>query len=348
MLFYLFGLLSTSWSDDPYVALKRLIKCVGALSMALIILTEAFPFAALGVIMKRLAFLLLPLSVLFIKYYPDLGRAYSAIGSSQVTGATFQKNSLGELCMLLGIYFFWHLLFVTRKRADLGPRLHPFLYWVLLLLLGWLLYMADSATSLACLVVAICVILIGRLPKMIKNPTRIMTLCFTCSVLYLLLQLAFDINNIFITMLGRRPDLTTRVPMWHDLLTMAVNPYLGSGWQSFGMGQRLLLMYARWRVVSTHNGYLDMYLNLGIIGLVLQFGWVFFGLQEIRRNLYTDYHTALLKFCFIIVVMLFNWTETVVFGVSNVYLIFLLGTLNVTWRPRDASYKIYRGDQCLR
>jgi exopolysaccharide production protein ExoQ len=42
--------------------------------MALVLLTEPDPEEALVRMMKRSAYVLLPVSVLFIKYYPELGR----------------------------------------------------------------------------------------------------------------------------------------------------------------------------------------------------------------------------------------------------------------------------------
>jgi len=156
-----------------------------------------------------------------------------------------------------------------------------------------------------------------------------------CIGLYATLELTFDINTFLISMLGRRPDLTTRVPMWEGLLAMAGNPYVGYGWQSFWLGKRGDIAVDRWAVHSTHNGYLDLYLNLGIIGLVLLLGWVLSGLLKVRRHLAIEHQTALLGLVFILVFTLYNWTETVDLGVSNLYIIFLLGTIHTPLATSD-------------
>ena len=54
---------------------KRWIKDLGNPIMALVILTERRPYEALGITLRRLSFLLLPLSVVFVRYFPELGRA---------------------------------------------------------------------------------------------------------------------------------------------------------------------------------------------------------------------------------------------------------------------------------
>src|SRR5262249_24610187 len=123
VLYLLYCLASMAWSDDPTLLMKRWVKDLGNPIMALVILTERRPYEAVGVVLRRLAFLLLPLSVLFIKYYPGLGRDYKASGAPMFTGVGHQKNDLGLMCLLAGIYVFWELLQWRRSRR-LG-RAHP-------------------------------------------------------------------------------------------------------------------------------------------------------------------------------------------------------------------------------
>src|SRR5437899_5295308 len=78
LLFFLYGAVSVLWSDYPDVAFKRWTKALGNLVMVLIVLTDPDPSAAVERLVARLGFLLIPLSVLLIKYYPDLGRGYNA------------------------------------------------------------------------------------------------------------------------------------------------------------------------------------------------------------------------------------------------------------------------------
>src|SRR5262245_28441421 len=123
ILYLLYCLASSTWSDEPTILIKRWVKDLGNPIMALVILTERRPYEAVGVVLRRLTFLLLPLSVLFIKYYPDLGRVYKADGSPMFTGVGHQKNDLGLMCLLAGIYVFWELL--QRRRPRRLGRAHP-------------------------------------------------------------------------------------------------------------------------------------------------------------------------------------------------------------------------------
>jgi O-antigen ligase len=327
-VYFAFGALSICWSDYPFVALKRWVKTVGSVSMVLVIMTEVRPYAAIEVIFRRIAILLLPLSILFIKYYPEIGRAYH-MGMPMYTGVTTQKNSLGALCLALGIYFCWQLL-INRQNKTLNTNSMPNYFYILLMcMIVWLLYMANSATSFVCLIVALCLFIIGRMPIFTNNPRRLIVFCIICLVVFAFLDITFEVKDILIRMLGRRPDLTTRVPMWEDLLSMVKNPLIGFGWESFWLGDRQQVVAERWGIdQNAHNGYLEMYLNLGFTGLLFLIAWILSGVKKIMRLFTINYAGAILKLSFLVVVALYNWTEATFYGVSLIWILFLLSTLD--------------------
>jgi O-antigen ligase len=141
--------------------------------------------------------------------------------------------------------------------------------------------------------------------------------------------MAFDVSGVVIQSLGRRPDLTTRIPMWEDLLSVAPDPIVGAGYDIFWVTAPGLRMSERWSVAQAHNGYLELYLSLGITGLALTLAYMLSGLFTVRRDLAVDYTTSILRLCFIPIVMVYNWTEATFSGVSNMWLVFFLGALNV-------------------
>lgn len=328
-LYFVFGAVSLLWSDYPFVAFKRLLKALGTVIMVLVILTEELPYVAIGVILKRIAFVLLPISVLFGKYYPELGRTYH-FGQPLFTGVATEKNTLGLDCLLSGIYFSWNLFLGRWQVKDARQRLQYSVYFVILPMIAWLFLRANSATSLACLIAAIGIFVVGRQSAIASKPQIILPLSVALIALYGILEIAFDINDTIISILGRRPDLTTRVPMWENLLSMVGNPIVGYGYESFWLGERRTFMYEHWGITSqAHNGYLEMYLNMGLVGLFFVLGWIVSGLKKVQRHLQIDYPVAMLRFCFIIIVVLYNWTEAVFFGNTNMWLLFFLGIMDV-------------------
>src|SRR5213594_614702 len=105
LLFFLYCAVSVLWSDYPEVAFKRWTRAAGDVVMVLVILTDTDPSAAVKRLLARTAFLLIPVSVLLIKYYPDLARGYihefwTGTWTPYVTGVATGKNSLGYVCLV--------------------------------------------------------------------------------------------------------------------------------------------------------------------------------------------------------------------------------------------------------
>jgi len=335
--YLLFCGISIVWSDESIIALKRWIKTMGDVIMALVILTEKRPYHAVGTVLRRLAFLILPLSVLFIKYYPDLGRAYH-MGAPMYIGVTTQKNSLGQICLICGLYFSWSLMFQWRDEIDKYGFSRAVVNLLCIALAAWLLVSSDSATSMMCFAVVISFFAAGRVPALASRPRRLVA--FSGIVLFLaaFLELTFGASGLIIEILGRDPDLTTRVPLWKTLLALETNPLIGVGYESFWSGERLVHIWRHFPgVMQAHNGYLDLYMNVGLIGLLLLLASIISGLVTTVRHLDHDYATSLLRIAFIVAVVLYNWTEATLKPVSNVVIMLLWGILEVSGvtEPRE-------------
>jgi exopolysaccharide production protein ExoQ len=353
-LYFLFGVLSILWSDFPFISFKRWVKAFGNVIMVLVILTEPQPYEAVLIILRRLAFLLIPLSVLFIKYYPELGRAYGWGGRVMYTGVASHKNGLGDICLLAGIYFCWS--FLIKRRRELGAageqrwlgslfnwseyldqwkerRMREKFYGLaslaLIAMTAWLLYMANSATSLVCLVVAAGLLLMGSVPAVAREPRWIITLGVLAVPILGMLEVLLGVSDLVIGMVGRDPTLTTRVPMWHGLLQMAEDPILGTGFESFWSGDRFSAVLSTYGGINqAHNGYLETYLNLGLIGLALLVGSIAAGLLKVSRYLDVDYSSSILRLCFIVTIVLYNWTEASICGVSDTWVLLLFAIMD--------------------
>ena len=137
MAFLLYCLIAIFWSDFPFVALKRWIKMLGHPIMALILFTEPDPAEALVRLMKRSAYVLVPFSILAIKYYPDIGREFDDwTGIAVNVGISQSKNMLGCVCLVLGFFFFCHFLTTWRTEKSRARRDELRLVGVLLFLIA--------------------------------------------------------------------------------------------------------------------------------------------------------------------------------------------------------------------
>jgi exopolysaccharide production protein ExoQ len=343
VLYFLYCLASMAWSDEPFLLMKRWVKDLGNPIMALVILTEGRPYEAVGVVLRRLAFLLLPLSVLFIKYYPELGRNYRADGSPMFTGVGHQKNDLGLMCLMAGIYVFWELL---QRRDNTHPTFiqqHKIIAVVVIGMGSWLLRMSDSQTSFVCLVAAVLLLLLGRI---VKRPATIFGVLL-CAVAAWPLVLNF--KELALSFLGRDPTLTNRTAIWEIALSFDVNPFVGVGYMSFWTGARQgelgRLMDPGFNLQfvaggQAHNGYLEQYLNLGYIGVAFIVVILLSGLLRVRRHLSVDPTAGILRVCFIVTAVLYNVTEASFYGMNNMWMLLLLGCLEVPRQRQPGAVDI--------
>jgi len=271
LLYFGFCAVSIVWSDFPFVAFKRWTKALGDLGMVLIILSESDPLAALKRLLTRLGFLLFPLSILFIKYYPQIGRRLTNSWTLEPIGVTMQKNELGLDCMLYGVLFLWMLVSVYRDREDPGRRRRRLLlaYGTIFAMIIWLLSQCNSTTSITGLVSAGGVVWFASRPS--RKPALVQLLVIAV-LSTAVTAVFFDPGGGMVQALGKDPTLTGRREIWGLLLNLHTNPWVGTGFESFWLGPRLekmLTALPNFPVQEAHNGYLEVYLNLGWAGICL-------------------------------------------------------------------------------
>ena len=73
--------------------------------------------------------------------------------------------------------------------------------------------------------------------------------------------------------MGRNPDLTGRTDIWRTVIPMVPNSMLGAGFETFWCGPRKKIFHDTFGGMSmaneAHNGYIEVYLNLGWLGVGL-------------------------------------------------------------------------------
>jgi O-antigen ligase len=309
-VFFIYCLLAVFWSDFPFVAFKRWIKLLAYPIMTLILLTEPDPEEAFIRLMKRCAYVLVPVSILLIKYFPAWGRGFEQwTGAASNTGVTTDKNELGFDCLIFGFFFFWYLLQVRQRENGKSKRNELLLCVIFLGMIFWLLKMAHSSTSLVSLLAAIAVV--GLLGQRLVNKSHIGFYIVAAIVLVLFAQFAFGVYGMALDMLGKDPTLTDRTKLWHAVLQIPINPVFGSGFESFWLGERREKLWNIywWHPNEAHDGYLETYLNLGLVGLALMLLLLLFAFFEGRKMLLENFEFARFRLGFLAAFVLYNCTE---------------------------------------
>ncbi len=334
MAFLSFAFLSVMWSDFPSIAVKRWFRDLGNYLVILVILSDPRPSEAVRTVLRRLGFLLIPLSILLVKYYPEIGRQYDRWqGFAMYVGATTSKNMLGVACLISGIFFFWDTVTRWADRRDRRTKQIILVNAALMAMTLWLLHIANSATSLVCLVLGCTVVAAAHSKTVQRRPTILTVLIPVGICLYLLLAFGFgiDINAEIAAAVGRDPTLTDRTKIWDLVLSMQTNPLLGTGYESFWLGPRLLRIWQSefGALNEAHNGYLEVYLNLGLIGLFLLGGFLIASYRTICRRLKPFSSLASLTLAFWTVALFYNVTEAA-FKWHLMWVTFLVGAITVS------------------
>jgi len=326
IVFLLYCLISIAWSDFPFVAFKRWIKILNHPIMALIVLTEPDLEEALKRLMKRCAYVIVPVSILFIRYYPNLGRRYDPwTGFQMVCGIHVGKNGLGADCMILGFFFFWYWLQTRQTERNIQRRNELRLIFGFLIAIWWLFSQAHSATSFISLVIGILVVIfVGIRPK---NRNFIGTYLVTALLLLVIAELAFGISGHLSEALGRGSGLSGRKELWTDLLGLHTNPIFGVGFESFWLGDERLKRLHEGRAFQpneAHNGYLEIYLTLGLVGVFLVIAMFIATFWKIRLNLFRTFEWGRYRLGFLATVILYNWTEAAFKTLNPIWFVFCL------------------------
>ena len=268
-LLYAYLLVSVLWANSPVSSAKRWCKESGNILIVLVIYTEINPLNAIRAVFIRCAYVLIPLSILYIRYFPELGRRYNRSGFLEITGVTNQKNSLGTMVLVCGLIFAWDWIArsfpVNHSQNWIDRYLPPTIAFTG----AYLVYLSDSKTSIVCLVIGIGIIVAIRYPFLHRKVSALGIYVLASAVAFFLTDRIVGITEWIVANLGRDMTLTGRTDVWRALLALHTDPILGTGFMSLWDDPHYRSILPYWVGGSAHNGYLEIYLAGGLIGVAL-------------------------------------------------------------------------------
>jgi exopolysaccharide production protein ExoQ len=335
LLFFGYCLVSLIWSDYPGVAFKRWNKAIGDWVMILIVWTDTQPIVALKRLLATITYTLIPLSILFIKYYPDIGRNYGRwLGEVHFLGVTTDKNALGAICLLFGLASVWRILDLWGDRHPQRNR-QLLVQGMVLAMIAWLFSILDAMTALSCFLLATCVLFAIRLPIFARNRFLIHCLCLATVLIPVSVTL-FGVSPDSLQAMGRNSTLTERTDIWAMVLKLIPNRWIGAGYESFWLGPRLDAMIenvTRWWVPNqSHNGYLEILANLGWLGIGLLAVVILWGYHKVIGAWRQNLPASNLMLGYFLVGVVSNLTEAAFFRMMIPLWLFFLMAIT---RPQD-------------
>jgi O-antigen ligase len=149
------------------------------------------------------------------------------------------------------------------------------------------------------------------------------------------MELLFDssLYKVVLESQGKDATLTGRTDLWHDLFIMGQRHALfGAGYEGFWTSStRLqLLAFYPWGPGQAHNGYIEIWLNLGLVGLVLFALMVWHALYSTTSLFQTDFEYGRFRLIVLLITLLHNYSEAGFPRCNHlVWFVFLLVVINV-------------------
>jgi O-antigen ligase len=329
---FIYFAISIIWSDFPIVSLKRWFKTTGNLVMILIVLTEFNPVESIKILIKRCAYILIPFSILLIKYYPHMGIFWSIWGGDPVfAGVAENKNSLGSLCLVSGLFLFWSLQSKFPKITAKTNKNEFYINISILLMIIWLFNKSNSATAFISLLIGVSILILLKFRFVKLNVHYIGWFVFFIILCSFLFFTFIDFDSLLsstVNLTGHADTFWGRTILWQDLINMKTNPIIGTGFESFWLGERLEEIWSKpdnwWHPNTAHNGYLEIYINLGFIGLFFLLGVIISTFRKCKKYLISTFDYGRIRMSFLILSLLYTITEHIFGGLSLMWFIFLL------------------------
>jgi exopolysaccharide production protein ExoQ len=330
-LYYGYFLISTTWADSPVSSFKRWCKDLGNIFVALVILTETNPQQAFRAVFVRCAYVWIPLSVIFLRYFPGLGRNYLRGGQLEPIGVSTQKNSLGAMVLVCGLILFWDWFERTRPGQRPQKKFDRYLPLAIFLIGGYLLYLCDSKTSILCLGIGCLIFSTIKFPLLKDRINALGRYTLILVLTFFLVDWAFGVKDELVGRLGRDMTFTGRTEVWKVLLDLKTDPVLGTGFCSFWSNRDYLQQLPNWIAFSAHNGYLETYIDGGWIGIFFLSVLLLTSALRINRQLSYGGSFALVRFAVLVSTLIGNYSESNFGRMGPLWFIFLLCAIDTRY-----------------
>jgi exopolysaccharide production protein ExoQ len=261
------AVVSSAWSQDPSITIRRSIPFLLSTLFAVY-------FAANFPIRKQLsilwsAMLLLALATIVITVLvPQYGLDASPGHASDWRGVFTQKNACGRA-----------MVFATAITFAMGrPNLTR------LLGLSVFLFVLAMSGSRSFWLIELCLIGCATLLSLLKRydkRSRAVIVAGSLVLAAVVTGLALYYAPLFLTAMGREVTLTGRAGIWREVWhAIAKHPILGYGFSAFWLGLQgesfNVIAALGFVVLHAHNGFLELWLEMGGVGLA------FFAISYLR------------------------------------------------------------------
>ena len=293
---------SAAWSEEPAVTLRKAFAILGTTLVGLLLALRFDLRDQIRLIAATLGIAALA-SLVAVLFFPTLFRPTELSGATW-NGVFSHKNLLGR-SMSLGT-----LGFLSLPRRKLLSYLLSFAGAAFC---AAMLLTSHSQTAL--LVMAALLVLLFLIPifrwewrQSIGSALLMLTCCTP------IVGMAIAHAGTATAFLHRDTTLTGRAKIWtFAQLSFAKRPWLGYGYGSFwwvSRESRQAIALIGYKTPHAHNAFLDLGLQLGLVGIVVFLaGWLIALMAAVRHLRGNAAHEARWPLLYLVFILLYSFTE---------------------------------------
>lgn len=252
--------ISSFWSMDHEITVRRSLVHSSFVIIACFV-SLRYNFRELVIMLFVITSIVVASSLYFIVMDPSLGFNPDGRGAR---GAFLHKNTLANF-LVVGV-----AVVGSALRLRIVPRIVG--YSMLVLSLALLVLANSTSAHLVVAVMFSVYVLMEIRSKLPFQHIAVFTAFSIAIVMFGAMLIIANIDEIFL-LLGRDMTLTGRDEVWHYAGQMIRERImLGYGYSAFWETESILSYVAQtldWQITHAHNGFLQMWLELGLVGVCL-------------------------------------------------------------------------------
>jgi exopolysaccharide production protein ExoQ len=326
MLLQTIILISPLWAVEPDVSLRRAISLT--IEMIFILHVATYFSAREFIRLMSWIFAVFILASLLALALPGIGITPDGTHAGRMRGIFANKNTMGEVAAVAAISFIILAITANTKSRE------RWLFIGLAVLAFAELLLANSRSPLIALVAAVAAIWSMSFiyfpqgwQKSVARSVRVSLVAAGALFATIVLPI---MATIILALLGRTTTLSGRTKLWEYALGKGTDrPWFGAGYKSFWTDKLtfdMRVLHEHWDMepgakaltANAHNGYIDIWLELGFVGLTVgMLLFAMFGkkavaaLYETGNRIYL-WHIGMLTFA-----MVYYLTESAVMGYNQ-------------------------------
>jgi exopolysaccharide production protein ExoQ len=317
----LLALCSSFWSEQP---MKSLVGGAILLSFTVftICIAAEFKFQRQVELIILSGAVVLPLSIAFAVLVPSVGT--TPAGWSGVFG---QK----QLCAAISTL--WLITALHWRCHGFHRRFTKPLY---ILMCAVLIVMSQSRTGWLLALVAVLLWAVLSAAQRVRRLEVVLGVAVSVPIILATAYIVFTQYGLLASSLGKDSTLSQRTIIWKAVWESIVQrPYLGYGFSAFwsglnGPSQRVVLI-SDWGIQQAQNGYLDLWLGLGVGGVVIITLMAALAIRTFFKTVPMGESRSQLRWCTVIIItiLLYNIGETFFGLLQMVWFLFLLAFIGL-------------------